>query len=96
VRDVGVGVAAADPALGLKNFRDGVVELPSFGVPVFDDVQGVRVRRKSVVGWLELGVERVGDFTRSPGVGRVIRENRRPTSTNRPAGPRHSGPSVAG
>ncbi|MFL4910808.1 hypothetical protein ACJ6WF_48905 [Streptomyces sp. MMS24-I2-30] len=73
MRDVGVGVAAADPALELKNFRDGVVELPSFGVPVFDDVQGVRVRRKSVVGGLELGVEGVGDFTKSAGIGGVIR-----------------------
>jgi hypothetical protein len=52
VRDVGVGVAAADPALELKNFRDGVVELPSFGVPVFDDfrVSGCGVRASSV-GW---------------------------------------------
>ncbi|MEU5637900.1 hypothetical protein ACH47C_41720 [Streptomyces rishiriensis] len=37
MRDVGVGIAAADPALELKNFRDGVVELPSVGVPVFED-----------------------------------------------------------
>ncbi|MCD7439463.1 hypothetical protein K4B79_14625 [Streptomyces lincolnensis] len=73
MRDVGVGVAAADPALELKNFRDGVVELPSFGVPVFDDVQGVRMRRKSVVVWLELGVERVSDFPQSAGIGGVIR-----------------------
>ncbi|MGW7611624.1 hypothetical protein ACWGKW_31080 [Streptomyces sp. NPDC054766] len=73
VRDVGVGVAAADPALELKNFRDGMVELPSLGVPVFDDVEGVPVRHESVVGRLELGVERVGDFTQSAGVGGVIR-----------------------
>ncbi|MEV8038341.1 hypothetical protein [Streptomyces sp. NPDC086182] len=70
---VGVGVAAADPALELKNFRDDMVELPSLGVPVFDDVEGVPLRRESVVGWLELGVERVGDFTQSAGVGGVIR-----------------------
>ncbi|WP_171111164.1 MULTISPECIES: hypothetical protein [Streptomyces] len=50
-----------------------MVELPSFGVPVFDDVQGVRVRRKSVVGGLELGVERVSDFPQSAGIGGVIR-----------------------
>jgi hypothetical protein len=73
VRDVGVGVAAADAALELKDFGDGVVELSAFGVPVADDVQGVRVRRESVVGWLELGVECVGDFTQSAGVGGVIR-----------------------
>ncbi|MCP3768553.1 hypothetical protein [Streptomyces sp. MAR25Y5] len=69
MRDVGVGVAAADPALQLKNFRDGMVELSSLGVSVIDDIQGVRGRRKSVVGWLELGVEGVGDFTQSAGVG---------------------------
>jgi hypothetical protein len=38
VRDVGVGVSPTDPALELKSFRDRVVELPSFDVPVFDDV----------------------------------------------------------
>ncbi|WP_189191875.1 hypothetical protein [Streptomyces albiflavescens] len=63
MRDVGVGIAAADPALELQHFRDGMVQLPSLGMPVLDDVQGVRVRSESVVGWLELGVERVGDFT---------------------------------
>ncbi|WP_316765928.1 hypothetical protein [Streptomyces sasae] len=45
MRDVGVGIAAADPALELKNFRDGVVELPSVGVPVFEDAKGVGVRQ---------------------------------------------------
>ncbi|MGW0570743.1 hypothetical protein [Streptomyces tauricus] len=73
MRDVGVGVAAADPALELKNFRDGVVELPSLGVPVFDDVQSVGVRTKSVVGWLDLGVQGIGDFTQTAGVGGAIR-----------------------
>ncbi|MEU0965050.1 hypothetical protein ABZ357_06235 [Streptomyces sp. NPDC005917] len=73
MRDVGVGVAPADPALELKNFRNGMVELPSLGVPVFDDVQGVGVWRKSVVGWLELRVERVCDFPQSAGIGGVIR-----------------------
>ncbi|MDX2661052.1 hypothetical protein [Streptomyces stelliscabiei] len=73
MRDVDVGAAAADPALELKYFRDGMVELPSLGVPVFDDVQGVPVRGEGVVGWLELGVERVGDFPQSAGVGGVIR-----------------------
>ncbi|MER5225252.1 hypothetical protein [Streptomyces flaveus] len=73
VRDAGVDVAAADPALELKNFRDGVVELSASGVPVFDDAQSVRMRRKSVIGRLELGVERVGDFPQSAGVEGVIR-----------------------
>jgi hypothetical protein len=49
---VGVGVAAADPALELKNFRDDMVELPSLGVPVFDDVEVSRCGvRASSAGW---------------------------------------------
>lgn len=68
----GVGVVAADPALELEDFGDGVVELSAFGVPVPDDLQSVRMRRKSVVGWLNLGVERIGDFPQSSGVKGVI------------------------
>ncbi|MFD8373652.1 hypothetical protein ACFV2Z_23235 [Streptomyces sp. NPDC059688] len=56
------GVVAADPTLKLENFWDGVIELAALGMPVTDDIQSVRVRCESVVGWLELGVERVGDF----------------------------------
>ncbi|NEB05188.1 hypothetical protein [Streptomyces sp. SID13726] len=61
--DVGVGVTAADAALELEDFGDGVVELPAFCVPVTDDVHGVGVRREDVVARLELGVEGVRDFT---------------------------------
>jgi hypothetical protein len=63
LRYSGVGVVSADSALELEDFGDGVVELSAFGVPVSDDVESVRMWRKSIVGWLELGVERVGDFT---------------------------------
>lgn len=31
------------------------------------------MRRKGVVGWLALGVERVGDFPQLAGIGGVIR-----------------------
>ncbi|MDT9701822.1 hypothetical protein [Streptomyces sp. P17] len=57
-----VGVVAADPALELEDFGDGVVELSAFGVSVSDDVQSVRMRHENVIGRLELGVERIGDF----------------------------------
>jgi hypothetical protein len=69
MRYAGVGVIAADPALELENLGNGVVELSAFCVPVADDVQSVRLRRKCVVGCLELSVERVGGFTQSAGVG---------------------------
>lgn len=71
--DAGVGVVAADPSLELKDFRDGVVELPTFGVPVADDVQSVHVRRENVFDRPYFGVERVGDLTQSAGVQGVIR-----------------------
>jgi hypothetical protein len=63
VGEVGLGVVASDASLELENFGDGVVELSTLGVPVADDVQRVWVRRESVVGSLELGVERIRDFT---------------------------------
>lgn len=63
MRYASVGVVAADPALELEDFGDGVVELSAFGVPVSDDVQSVRMRRKNVIGRLGLGVEGIGDFT---------------------------------
>ncbi|MCX5282994.1 MULTISPECIES: hypothetical protein [unclassified Streptomyces] len=72
MRYIGIGVVAADPALELENFGDGVVELTALGTPVADDVQSVRVRRKNVIGWRALGVERICDFTQSAGVGGVI------------------------
>lgn len=46
VRYASVGVAAADSALELEDFGDGMVELSAFGVPVSDDVQSVRMRFK--------------------------------------------------
>ncbi|MER5338856.1 hypothetical protein ABT030_00650 [Streptomyces mirabilis] len=71
MRYIGIGVVAADPALELENFGDGIVELTAFCTPVADDVQSVRVRRKNVIGWLALGVECVGDFAQAAGVGGV-------------------------
>ncbi|WP_327404507.1 hypothetical protein OG194_33535 [Streptomyces sp. NBC_01288] len=73
MRYIGIGVVAADPVLELENFGDGIVELTAFGVPVTDDGHSVRVRRKNVIGWLALGVERICDFSQSAGVGEVIR-----------------------
>ncbi|MET7722489.1 hypothetical protein, partial [Streptomyces mirabilis] len=70
---VGVGVVSADPALELEDFGDGMVELSAFGVPASQNVQSVRVRQKGIDDWFELGVERVGDFAQSTGVGGVIR-----------------------
>ncbi|MFF4806355.1 hypothetical protein ACFY1U_49710 [Streptomyces sp. NPDC001351] len=58
-----ISMVAADPALKLENFGDGVVELPPFGVPVADDAQGVWVRREGVFDRLHHGVERVSDVT---------------------------------
>lgn len=72
VGEVGVGIAAADPVLELKDFGDHVVELASPGVPVSDDVQSERMWRKNVIGRLEVGVERIGDFVQSAGVAGVI------------------------
>jgi hypothetical protein len=73
VGDVGFGAAPSYAALELENFGNGIVDLSAFGVPVADDVQSVRVRRKGIVGWLELGVEHVGDFTQYAHVTGVIR-----------------------
>ncbi|KOV88225.1 hypothetical protein ADL01_02065 [Streptomyces sp. NRRL WC-3618] len=50
MRYASVGVAAADSALELEDFGDGMVELSAFGVPVSDDVQSVRMRFKVEFG----------------------------------------------
>ncbi|MFI1409884.1 hypothetical protein ACH4Y0_08190 [Streptomyces sp. NPDC020707] len=68
MRDVVICVVAADARLQLQTVGDGIVELPTFGVPVVDDLQSPRMGSMRVFRVANLCFQEVGEVAQLAGV----------------------------